>query len=239
MTYPQLSRLITSISDQDLISALRSSSKIPVEELDHQIDLSALDEKVDEIINKKITDSAIDGHLVEPLHRALKNLPDELLIDMRLWQWFTVVRHPELVWLRWRGSVPVDPENGFKNGKSGRQIATIRFLGGASINGHGRNTFARLFFAAQRLLGRDNDDYDLARRLFTSQELHLGISDREFGLLPSVNRVLTRELADLTDLKVRSSVQKLNSLGGSFCLDFLDESELTDLLQVEEKKDAA
>jgi len=28
-------------------------------------------------------------------------------------------------------------------------------------------------------------------------------------------------------------------LGGSFCLDFLDESELTDLLQVEEKKDAA
>ena len=86
---------------------------------------------------------------------------------------------------------------------------------------------------------RDNDDYDLVRRLFTSQELHLGISDREFGLLPSVNRVLTRELADLTDLKVRSSVQKLNSLGGSFCLDLLNESELTDLLEVDDNQEAA
>ena len=54
MTYPKLSRLITSISDQDLISALRSPSKIPVEELDHQMDLSELDEKVDEIINNNI-----------------------------------------------------------------------------------------------------------------------------------------------------------------------------------------
>ena len=238
MTYPKLSRLLTSISDHELISALRSPSKIPVEELDHQIDLSEFDEKVDELINNNITDSDIDGHLVEPLHRALKNLPKELLIDMRLWQWFSVIRHPDLVWLRWRGSVPVDPEDGFNHGKGGRKIATIRFLGGASINGHGRNTFARLFFAAERLLDKD-DNYDLAKRLFTSQELHLGISDREFGLLPSVNRVLTRELADLTDLKVRSSVQKLNSLGGSYCLDLLNESELTDLLEVENKKEAA
>ena len=96
-----------------------------------------------------------------------------------------------------------------------------------------------MFFAAERLLGRDNDNYDLVRRLFTSQELHLGISDREFGLLPAVNRVLTKELADLPDLKVRSSVKKLNSLGGSFCLDLLDDSELTDLLQDEGDLDAA
>ena len=231
MTYPNLSRLVTAISDQDLISSLRSSSKIPVEELDHKVDLSEFDEKVDEIIKNKITDSAIDGQLAETLHRALKDLPQELLVDMRLWQWFTVIRHPDLVWLRWRGSIPVDPESGFENGNGSRKVATIRFLGSSSINGHARNTFARLFFAAERLLGRDNDNYDLVRRLFTSQELHLGISDREFGLIPAVNRVLTKELADLPDLKVRSSVKKLNSLGGSFCLDLLDDSELTALLQ--------
>tara|TARA_X000001036_G_C20529915_1_gene745789 strand:- start:330 stop:1049 length:720 start_codon:yes stop_codon:yes gene_type:complete len=239
MTYPQLSRLITSISDQDLVSALRSSSKIPVEELAHEVDLSEFDEKVDDIIKNKTTESAIDGLLVEPLHRALRNLPSELLIDMRLWQWFTVVRHPDLVWLRWRGSVPVDPDNGFKNGNGARKIATIRFLGSSSINGHARNTFSRLFFAAERLLTLDNNNYDLVRRLFTSQELHQGISDREFGLLPSVNKVLTKELADLPDLKIRSSVKKLNSLGGSFCLDFLDESELTDLIQDQSNIEAA
>ena len=54
-----------------------------------------------------------------------------------------------------------------------------------------------------------------------------------------MNRVLTRELADLTDLKVRSSVQKLNSLGGSFCLDLLNESELTELLEVDANQEAA
>tara|TARA_B100000579_G_scaffold315681_1_gene265158 strand:- start:782 stop:1501 length:720 start_codon:yes stop_codon:yes gene_type:complete len=239
MTYPNLSRLVTAISDSELISCLRSGSKIPVEELNQKVDLSEFDEKVDEIIKDKITDSAIDGLLVETLHRALKDLPEGLLVDMRLWQWFTVVRHPDLVWLRWRGSVPIDPENGFKNGNGSRKVATIRFLGSSSINGHGRNTFARLFFAAERLLGRDNDNYDLVRRLFTSQELHLGISDREFGLIPAVNRVLAKELADLPDLKVRSSIKKLNSLGGSFCLDLLNDSELTDLLQVETNEQAA
>mgnify|MGYP001358903818 FL=1 len=239
MTYPNLSRLVTAISDSELISCLRSGSKIPVEELNQKVDLSEFDEKVDEIIKDKITDSAIDGLLVESLHRALKDLPEGLLVDMRLWQWFTVVRHPDLVWLRWRGSVPIDPENGFKNGNGSRKVATIRFLGSSSINGHGRNTFARLFFAAERLLGRDNDNYDLVRRLFTSQELHLGISDREFGLIPAVNRVLAKELADLPDLKVRSSIKKLNSLGGSFCLDLLNDSELTDLLQVETNEQAA
>ena len=239
MTYPNLSRLVTAISDSELISCLRSGSKIPVEELNQKVDLSEFDEKVDEIIKDKITDSAIDGLLVESLHRALKDLPEGLLVDMRLWQWFTVVRHPDLVWLRWRGSVPIDPENGFKNENGSRKVATIRFLGSSSINGHGRNTFARLFFAAERLLGRDNDNYDLVRRLFTSQELHLGISDREFGLIPAVNRVLAKELADLPDLKVRSSIKKLNSLGGSFCLDLLNDSELTDLLQVETNEQAA
>ena len=238
MTYPKLSRLITTISDQDLISSLRSSSKIPIHDLDKKVDLSEFDEKVDEIIKNKITDSIIDGLLVEPLHKALKDLPLELLTDMRLWQWFTVVRHPDLVWLRWRGAVPVDPEDGFKNGNGSRKIATIRFLGSSSINGHGRNTFSRLFFAAERLLEADNN-YGLVRRLFTSQELHLGMSDREFGLLPAVNRVLTKELADLPDLKVRSSVKKMNSLGGSFCLDLLNESELSGLLQSGTDLDAA
>jgi hypothetical protein len=43
--------------------------------------------------------------------------------------------------------------------------------------------------------------------------------------------VLTRELADLPDLKVRAGVRRLNALGGSLCLDLLDESELRDLVR--------
>ena len=45
-----------------------------------------------------------------------------------------------------------------------------------------------------------------------------------------MNRVLTRELADLPDLKVRAGVRRLNALGGSLCLDLLEEDEITDLV---------
>ena len=115
-------------------------------------------------------------------------------------------------------------------GNGRRPVPAVRFLGTASINGHGRNTFARLFFAAERLIGRAGSDYDLVRRLFSSQELHLGLSDREYGLLPHVNRVLTRRLADLPDQQVRAGVRNLNALGGSICLDLLDEEEIERLV---------
>ncbi len=233
MKNKQLSRLLTPISDQGLIAALRSNSDLPVEVIDETVDLTIFDKCISNLLANNKTQSSIDTELVEPLHRALRDLPLETLVDMRLWHWLAVVRHPDLVWLRWRGVVPVDPEDGFKSGKGMRQVPPVRFLGSASINGHARNTFARLFFAAQRLIGSKGEDYDLVRRLFTSQELHLGISDREFGLLPSVNRVLVKELADLPDSKLRSSVRKLNSLGGSFCLDFLDDDEISELLGVE------
>jgi hypothetical protein len=43
--------------------------------------------------------------------------------------------------------------------------------------------------------------------------------------------VLTRELADLPDLKVRAGVRRLNALGGSLCLDLLEEDEIADLVR--------
>jgi hypothetical protein len=178
-----------------------------------------------------VKESAMDAALVEPLHRCLRNLPESVTADMRLWHWFTVVRFPEIVWLRWRGSVPADPADGLIVGSGRRPVPIVRFLGTASINGHGRNTFSRLFFAAQRLIGCEGDDYNIVRRLFTSQELHLGLSDREYGLLPSVNRALTRELAGLPDQRVRSGVRRLNALGGSFCLDLMEEEEIAALVR--------
>ena len=130
--------------------------------------------------------------------------------------------------------MPSDPEEGFMIGNGHRPVPAVRFLGTPSINGHGRNTFARLFFAAERLISIEASDYDLVRRLFSSQELHLGLSDREYGLLPHVNRALTRELADLPDLKVRSGVRRINALGGSICLDLLDEREIAALISRDE-----
>lgn len=226
-----LFRLCAPLSESGLIEGLRHPEKIPVTSVDQDVDLSGLDALIRDLNSRGAGDAAIDAELVEPLHRCLRNLPESITADMRIWHWFCVVRYPELVWRRWRGLPPADPEEGFLKGQGHRPVPAGRFLGTPSINGQGRNTFARLFFAAERLIGEQGEDYDLVRRLFSSQELHLGVSDREYGLLPSVNRVLTRELADLPDLKVRAGVRRLNALGGSLCLDLLEESELRDLIR--------
>jgi hypothetical protein len=233
-----LFRLIHPLSDQALVDALRDPSRLPVESIPEAVDLSVFDARLAELTEADVRESALDTQLVEPLHRALRHLPDSATSDMRMWHWFCVVRHPDLVWRRWRGATPADPEEGFLRGQGHRPVPGVRFLGTASINGQGRNTFARLFFAAHRLIGSDGEDYDLVRRLFTSQELHLGISDREYGLLPAVNRVLTRELADLPDLKVRTGVRRLNALGGSLCLDLLGESEIAALIIRQENQES-
>jgi hypothetical protein len=218
------------ISEQGLLEALRQARDLPVIDLPGQVDLCLLDAAIKEAIEGGISETDLDTFLVEPLHRCLRAMADPLRTDMRIWHWLTVVRYPQVVWLRWRGSVPADPEEGFVVGNDRRPVPAIRFLGRASINGHGRNTFARLFFAAERLVGSGGEDYDLVRRLFSSQELHLGLSDREYGLLPHVNRVLTRQLADLPDQQVRAGVRNLNALGGSICLDLLDETEIEQLI---------
>ncbi|MEA5442084.1 DUF6339 family protein [Cyanobium gracile] len=225
-----LQRLQCPVSEQGLVEALRKSGELPVSDLSSRVDLSRLDQTVREAIASGVKESALDAFLVEPLHLTLRGMGEALRTDMRIWHWLTVVHYPELVWLRWRGSVPSDPEEGFVLGNGRRPVPAVRFLGTASINGHGRNTFARLFFAADRLIGTSGNDYDLVRRLFSSQELHLGLSDREYGLLPHVNRVLTRRLADLPDQQVRAGVRSLNALGGSICLDLLGEEEIERLV---------
>jgi len=224
-----LQRLQCPINESGLVDALRKADELPVIEFSSRIDLSGLDQTIRSAIDTGIREAALDTFLVEPLHRTLRGMDEALKTDMRIWHWLTVVRYPELVWLRWRGSVPADPEEGFMVGNGHRPVPAVRFLGTASINGHGRNTFARLFFAAERLIGVEGTDYDLVRRLFSSQELHLGLSDREYGLLPHVNRVLTRRLADLSDQQVRAGVRSLNAIGGSICLDLLEEEEIEQL----------
>lgn len=225
-----LQRLQSPISERSLVEALRTAKDLPVGDLHKQVDISLMDEAIHEAIEGEIKESALDTFLVEPLHRSLRVMDESLRSDMRIWHWLTVVQYPEVVWLRWRGSVPADPEEGFVVGNGRRPVPAVRFLGTASINGHGRNTFARLFFAAERLIGSAGNDYDLVRKLFSSQELHLGLSDREYGLLPQVNRVLTRQLANLPDQQVRAGVRNLNALGGAICLDLLEEAEIEQLV---------
>jgi hypothetical protein len=88
------------------------------------------------------------------------------------------------------------------------------------------------------MMDKSQSDYTLVKKLFTSQELHLGLSDREFGLIPKINRILTEKLVELPDSKVRIAIRKLNSLGGSICLDLLSEEQLEKLIEIQDKEAA-
>ena len=150
----------------------------------------------------------LDARLVECVHTTFKSLTSNILTDMRMWHWLCVIRYPNIPWLRWRGNIPVDPEDGFTVGTGEeKHVPSLRFLGTSSINGHGRNTFSRLF-AADRMMENDHSDYSLVKKLFTSQELHLGLSDRIWPN-PKINRILTEKLVELPDSKVRIAIRKL------------------------------
>ena len=234
----ELFRLKTPLINSGLISALRYPESIGLEKVKSEVDLTDLSKLVDQLILENIKGSNLDARLVECVHKTFKPLPSHVLTDMRMWHWLCVIRYPNIPWLRWRGSIPVDPEDGFTVGTGKKHVPSLRFLGTSSINGHGRNTFSRLFFAADRMMDKSESDYTLVKKLFTSQELHLGLSDREFGLIPKINRVLTEKLVELPDSKVRIAIRKLNSLGGSICLDLLSEEQLEKLIDIHDKEAA-
>jgi len=173
----KLFRLKAPLISNGLISALRNPDIVSIEEVKCKVDLTNLSALIDQLILEKVTGASLDARLVECVHTTFKSLPSHILTDMRMWHWLCVIRYPNIPWLRWRGNIPIDPEDGFTVGTGKKHVPSLRFLGTSSINGHGRNTFSRLFFAADRMMENDHSDYSLVKKLFTSQELHLGLSD--------------------------------------------------------------
>ena len=104
-----LFRLVHPVSEQGLVEALRDPHLLEVKPVDAEVDLSGFDAALEQLLNSDVRESAMDGALVEPLHRALRHLPESVTTDMRVWHWFCLVRHPDLIWRRWRGSAPADP----------------------------------------------------------------------------------------------------------------------------------
>ena len=131
----ELFRLKTPLINSGLISALRYPESIGLEKVKSQVDLTDLSKLVDQLILENIKGSNLDARLVQCVHKTFKPLPSHVLTDMRMWHWLCVIRYPNIPWLRWRGSIPVDPEDGFTVGTGKKHVPSLRFLGTSSING--------------------------------------------------------------------------------------------------------
>ena len=86
-----LFRLVHPVSEQGLVEALRDPHLLEVKPVDAEVDLSGFDAALEQLLNSDVRESAMDGALVEPLHRALRHLPESVTTDMRVWHWFCLV----------------------------------------------------------------------------------------------------------------------------------------------------
>ena len=125
----KLFRLKAPLISNGLISALRNPDIVSIEEVKCKVDLTNLSALIDQLILEKVTGASLDARLVECVHTTFKSLPSHILTDMRMWHWLCVIRYPNIPWLRWRGNIPIDPEDGFTVGTGKKHVPSLRFLG--------------------------------------------------------------------------------------------------------------
>ena len=166
---------------------------------------------------------ASDRKLAPVVHSALKNSERRVLLDVRFWQWLTVVRFKDYVLDRWCSDVR------FEEGVPLRNEERQHFLGGTSLVGTARNALARLFWSAD-ILWTAEDGYTLAQAALERQDLFTGIFERELCLYPEAARSCVRQLRDVGEKRHRAALRRLNFLLSTTVLETLDSDSVARLL---------
>jgi hypothetical protein len=222
----EILRFSREITSDELADVLSGTVSVPTEKTGVVADLAAVNKEIQKIIRSKAPRTGYDTGLVEPLHRALKNLPQSLKLDVRMWQWMAIKRFPQFVWARWNGEQPKDIRAALA-----RHGIPARFLGNrSSLRGRHRNALSRLFFAAETLYDQ-SDGYKLAGSAFQMQDRHTSLFEREMGLLPAAAKAFIRLTAGMNSKQIQRTGKRLNHIGSTIVFEFMGEKELVDLLR--------
>jgi hypothetical protein len=203
----------------DHLEDVLGGGRWPTEPLATQIALEPLEAAV-AAVPIELEGSAIDAHLLEPLHRALP-LTRREASDPRVWQWLSAGKFPDLVWRRWAGRVPTPAE--LKEMLQPKYHP--RFLARPSLNGISRNTFARLWWTAEEL-----EDYELARRALSRQDMFQNIFERFFGIYPAAARACLDRFDGRSEAEIRRAAKWLQQCASTTLLEGLDEAEVGAIL---------
>jgi broad specificity phosphatase PhoE len=168
------------------------------------------------------TGTAIDVELVEPVHVALEGLTRSEAADMRMWHWLAAAEFPDLVWKRWRGTVPSVDEL-----PEAARTHYRRFAGTSTLVGVSRNTLARLWWVAEHLEG----DYERARFALSNQDMFQAIFERLLGLYcPAAAGCLNR-FAGRSEAERRAAARWLNHAASTTVLEVLSEDEIGSIVE--------
>jgi len=217
----EIMRFENPLSSIQLQGALEQTLSLPVQKTGETANLEPVEKSLKRLkLKSGVKKTDYDLEMCEVLHRQLKHLSAGLKVDMRFWQWLTVQRFPEFVWLRWHGEVPQDIRAAL-----GRSGMSDRFLGKRTLRGRNRNALARLFFTAEILYDKTLG-YKLATSAFANQDRHTSIFEREMGLLPAAAKALIKGTRGLGSEEIQKTAKRLNHIGSSLVLETVEEREL-------------
>lgn len=175
------------------------------------IDVKALDALISEVKDSfGQYDTAMDAAMAQRLHEMLPFSRREAA-NNRMWAWLGVVKYPEFVGWRWKPK----EETGLRSRE--------RFSGGAV-----RQTFARLWWAAELTVGPDAD-YSLTDDLFALsglQDVYEAIFGRAFcQFRPAMSEFISK-VGSKSEAVVRDTAKEFGYLLTTEVLEAMSEDEL-------------
>lgn len=211
------------VTSRDFLGHLNDPGYGETKETGYSVDLSAFQAKLRDLEERNVAPPEWDRHLVEPLHRALRNLPRRLLLDMRLWHWLCIVAYPAFVWKRWTRENFSPPYDEVK------QSVVGRFTGTMSLNGVSRNALARLFWCADVLYDSERK-YGPTKTLLENQDFYQAVLERKFGLFPPAAHACVARLANASEEKRREATKKLNHYFTTISVETLSQKDIEALI---------
>jgi hypothetical protein len=220
----QLSRVRAPLTGAQLRAALTQQEEPKLAPLTTTADLASIRAAIDALpMSDGAYAASTDADLAPVVHVALKRVPRRVLLDARFWHCLTTVEFPDYVLRRWAPKVDLAVGESLSPSQAGR------FLGASTLGGLGRNGLARLFWTADAMEDAD-EDYALTRRLFSRQDLVVGLVERGFVLLPAVMRTCARELTDLNEDERRACLTRLTLRASTVQLEGASEADISRLL---------
>ena len=215
-------------SREGLVEAMTLGADIPTVETTRVIELSSLRDELG-ALDPSLIGTKLDSAMVEPIHRLL---PMGLREAARpnVWQWLCIEQFDNFVWKRWSPKVakpgPAELPSFLRDSKAAAGLPA-RFLARSTLGSIARNSFARLWWAAETL----DADYDLARKAVGNAQLYVDVFERRIGLSSAIATACVIELADRDEGEVKNACRRLQQRAKTTKLEFLSPDQLRILVR--------
>lgn len=206
----RLAREVVRLADTEFLTALVPNAdalKDYLLEIHREIPLVQLDTVMEEwrrgfVASGLPLEAEQDAQMAFAVRQALQLTPAEAA-DESVWWFLSVVRYPDIALARW------------SRGRSGG--LRERMLGSC-----GRNAFARLWWGAELVGGRE----ELVRQIFTNQDVFEAVIGRTLGRLPKALEVILEKLHDKPGKPARETIRDLGQVLSVLVLETLEKEEL-------------